>query len=142
MIPSVSVRRSKAASASSSVQGTYVARPGVAQGGVLGADARVVEPGRDRVRVGDLAVLVGEHERAGAVQHRDAARAEAGRARRLDADEPDLGVVDEAGEHADRVRAAADAGDDGLGQASLAREDLLARLARRSRAWSSRTISG
>ena len=34
---------------------------GVAQERVLGADARVVEPGGDRVRVGDLAVLVGEH---------------------------------------------------------------------------------
>ena len=32
---------------------------GVPEEGVLVADARVVEPGRDRMRVGDLPVLVG-----------------------------------------------------------------------------------
>src|SRR6266481_2947901 len=36
---------------------------------VLRADARIVEAGRDRVRVGDLPVLVGEDRRAGTVQH-------------------------------------------------------------------------
>ena len=41
---------------------------GVAEERVLGPDARVVEPGRDRVGVRDLAVLVGEHGRARAVQ--------------------------------------------------------------------------
>ena len=128
MIPSVSASRWKAASASSSVQARYSARPRVAERGVLGPDAGVVEPGRDRVRVGDLAVVVGEHRRARAVQHAGAAAAEARRARRLDADEPHVGVVEEAGEDADRVRAAADAGDDRVGQPALGREDLLARL--------------
>ena len=42
---------------------------GVAQARVLGADAGVVEPGGDRVRVEDLAVVVGEQRRARAVQH-------------------------------------------------------------------------
>ena len=101
----------------------------VAQERVLGADAGVVEPGRDRVRVGDLAVLVGEDRRARAVQDAGAAAAERGRPRRLDADQAHSGVVDEPGEHADRVRAAADAGDDRLRQRALRLEQLLARLA-------------
>src|SRR5262245_53980821 len=42
---------------------------GVAEKGVLRADAGVVEAGRDRVRVGDLSVFVGEHRGAGAVKH-------------------------------------------------------------------------
>ena len=46
----------------------------VAQERVLGPDARVVEPGGDRVRVGDLAVLVGEQRRARAVEHARAGR--------------------------------------------------------------------
>ena len=50
----------------------------VAQPGVLGAAARVVEPGRDRVRLEDLAVLVLHDRREGAVQ-------DAGRARRRSA---------------------------------------------------------
>ena len=40
-----------------------------------------------------------------------------------------LGVVEEAGEHPDRVRAAADAGDHGVGQPALGLEHLRARLA-------------
>ena len=101
----------------------------VAQVGVLGADARIVEPGRDRVRVEDLAVLVGEDRRAGAVQHPRPAAAERGRAGGLDADQAHGLVGDEVVEHADRVRAAADAGDDGFGQPAFGGEDLLARLA-------------
>ena len=91
---------------------------GVAQVRVLGPDARVVEAGGDRVRVENLAVVVGEHRRARAVQHRRATRAERRRARRLDADQPHV-VVDEAREDPDRVRAAADARDDRVGQPSL-----------------------
>ena len=96
---------------------------------MLGPDAGVVEPGRDRVRVDDLAVLVGEQRRARAVEDAGAARAEARRAGRLDADEPHVGVVEEAGEDPDRVRAAADAGDDRVGQPALGLEHLRARLA-------------
>ena len=55
------------------------ARPDAASVGVLGPDARVVEPGADRVRLEDLAVLVLEEQRAGAVQH---ARARPGSATR------------------------------------------------------------
>ena len=47
---------------------------------------------------------------------------------RLDPDQLDLGVVDEGGEDADRVRAAADAGDHPVGQPPVALEDLRPRL--------------
>ena len=47
---------------------------GVAQVRVLGAGAGVVEPGRDRVRLEDLAVLVLHDRRVGAVQDAAAAR--------------------------------------------------------------------
>ena len=55
--------------------------------------------------------------------------AERGGAGRLDADQAHAVVLDEVVEHADRVRAAADARDDGLGQTALDGEELLARLA-------------
>ena len=48
--------------------------------------------------------------------------------RGLDADQLDAGVVDEGDEAADRVRAAADAGDHPVGQPSRRGEDLLAGL--------------
>ena len=76
----------------------------VAQVRVLGTGARVVEPGRDRVRLEDLAVLVLHDRRVGAVQHAAAAadgqrRAVAAGldplARGLDADQRDVRVVDE-----------------------------------------------
>ena len=51
----------------------------VAQVRMLGADSRVVEAGRDRVRVEDLTVLVGEDRRAGAVEHARASRARGSR---------------------------------------------------------------
>ena len=79
--------------------------------------------------VRDLAVLVCEHGRARAVQNGGPAGAEARRAGRLDADELDLLVVEEGGEHADRVRAAADACDHGVREPALGLEDLRARLA-------------
>ena len=59
-------------SASSSVAAVLGAA-GVAQERVLGTDARIVEPGGDRVGVRDLAVLVREDRRARAVQHARAA---------------------------------------------------------------------
>ena len=63
------------------------------------------------------------------MQHAGAAAAERRRTCRLDADQPYVGIVDEAGEHPDRVRAAADAGHDGLRQRSLRLEQLRARFA-------------
>ena len=108
---------------------------------MLGADARVVEPGRDRMRVGDLAVLVGEEGGAGAVEDAGPPGAEARRSGRLDPDQAHVGVVDEAGEQADGVRASAHAGDDGVGEPALGSEDLRT-ASRPITAWSSPTSSG
>ena len=96
--------------------------PGGGQRGVLRADARVVEAGAHRVGLEDLAVLVLEEQRPGAVQHPgDAAghrRAVAARLEAqspgLDADEPSR-CVEEPGEGADGVRPAADAGHHDVG---------------------------
>ena len=104
---------------------------------MLGPDARIVEAGRDRVRLQDLAVLVLEDRGQRAVQHALAAGAERGAvaaavealARRLDADQLDLLVAEERHEGADRVAAAADAGDHAVGQAARSLlEHLSARL--------------
>ena len=84
----------------------------------LRPDARVVQPGRDRVGLRHLAVVVLEQVRARSVEHaRRAARERRGVLAceslpcRLDADEPRRGLADEARHEADRVRAAADARD-------------------------------
>ena len=103
---------------------------------MLRADAGVVEPGRDRVRLDGLAVLVLEHVGAGAVQHADVAGVDGGGvpagvdavAARLEAVDRDVVVVEERGEQADRVGAAADAGGDGVGQRAGTLEALGARL--------------
>mmetsp|Transcript_3996 Transcript_3996/g.12089 ORF Transcript_3996/g.12089 Transcript_3996/m.12089 type:complete len:551 (+) Transcript_3996:487-2139(+) len=102
---------------------------------VLGADARVVEARGDGVRRLDLARhLVLEQVRPRAVQHAGrAARERRGALRRvavgLGAVHRDAVVAHERVEHADRVRAAADARDDGVGQApAVLLHELLPRL--------------
>ena len=74
------------------------------------------------MRVCDLSVFVREHGRARAVEHRGIPGTERRGVRCLHADETDVGVGDEAGEDADRVRAAADAGDDNLREAGFGLE--------------------
>ena len=100
--------------------------PGVEESGELRPDARVVEPRRDRVRLDDLAVLVLEQVRARAVQ--DARRAARERRGVTAAPAPPprpphrpgaCRLADEAGEQADGVGAAADAGDGDVGQPAL-----------------------
>ena len=89
----------------------------VAQPGVLGPHRRVVEPGRDGVRQLDVAGRVLQDVAAGSLQDAGGAGGEARRvaprdeclAARLDADQADRGVVDEAVEDPERVAAAADA---------------------------------
>src|SRR5712691_9412242 len=81
------------------------------------------------MRVRDLAVLVRQDGRAGAVQHGWVSCAERRRLGRFHADESDVGIVQEAGEDPDRVRAAADARDDDLRQPAFGLAELLARLA-------------
>jgi hypothetical protein len=102
---------------------------------MLGADTRVVEPGTDRVRLGDLAVLVLQQVGLVAVEDAGEAAGEARRvllvepvARRLDAEHLHLGIVEERVEQPDRVRAAADRRDQQVGQAAGAAEHLRARL--------------
>ena len=148
MIPSSRHRRWKLSSASASVTAHVLGAAALGQERVLRPDARVVEPGRDRVALLHLPVLVAEHVRARAVQHRDARRRRSRRACRvgavaagLDADQAHV-VVAERVEQADRVRAAADAGDDGVRQPALALEQLGPRASRPITACSSRTSVG
>ena len=98
-------RRVRNAASGVLVRHRHVANaPGVAQVGVLGPDARIVEPGGHRVGLEDLPLLVLEHRGHRAVQHAARARWSAGAewrmrveplARRLDSDQLDVGVVDE-----------------------------------------------
>ena len=103
---------------------------------MLGSDARIIEPRRDRVALEDLTVVVLEQVRAVAVQHAGLAAVH-GRGvavRHVEAvaagfDAVDLHalVVEEGMEEADGVRAAADAGDERIGEAPFALDHLLAR---------------
>ena len=85
---------------------------------------------------GRLAVAVLEDVAVAAVQHAGLALAQGGGvlarlgapAARLDADQLHAGVADEGIEHAGRVAAAADAGDDDVGQPAGLLQALLARL--------------
>src|SRR5204863_6089931 len=84
----------------------------LAERGVLGADARIVEPRRHGVRLAYLPLFVLQHERARAVQDADASANDgcgmlAGRdpfPTRLDADKLDTRIIDERAEDPDGVR--------------------------------------
>jgi hypothetical protein len=137
----------KACSASSSVIVTYSARP-MSLSQACSGRRRVVEAGRDRMGLDDLAVLVLQQVGAVAVQH--AGRPAVSEAECLPVSRPspaastpisarpraDVGIED-----AHRVGAAADAGDHASGWRRHARH-LLAGTPRRSRDWKSRTIIG
>ena len=108
----------------------------IVEPGMLRPDAGIVEPGRDRMRVLDLPVLVLQKICPVAVQHAGHAAVERGRvlagldavAAGLDPDHAHALVVEEGMEEADGVRAAADAGDERIGQPSLGALELLANL--------------
>src|SRR5487761_1734848 len=110
--------------------------PAVAQGAVLGSDAGVVEAGADRVRGEHLAVLILHEVAVRTVQHAGTAAVQRRRMflgveaapGRLDTDQAHVAVVEEGGEHADRVAAPADAGDDRGGQTAEAGQHLGAGL--------------
>src|SRR3546814_13540067 len=99
---------------------------------MLGTDAGIVEPRRDAVRLGDLAVLVLEQIGLVAVENAGATAREAGGvlaveafARGFDTDALDAGIVEEGMEQAGGVRAAADGGDQHVGGAAFgARESV------------------
>src|SRR3954453_8417187 len=103
---------------------------------MLRADTGVIQPGRDRMRFDDLAVLVLQQERAGAMQYADGAAADGrGMPAGLDAvaaglhpDQADPWIVQECVKDADRVRAAADTGGDRVRQPASPLEHLRARL--------------
>ena len=103
--------------------------PVVAEKRVLRSHTRVVEPSRDRVGIRNLAVAVGQDRRARAVQDPGTSASERRGPGRLHTDQPHIRVVDEACEHADRVRATAHACDHRLRKASLGLEQLLTCLA-------------
>ena len=113
----------------------------VAQERVLRPDARVVETGGDRVRVERSARRRRRAPTSARRGGRRPARAQARRTCGLDADEPHVLVVEEAGEEADRVRAAADAGDDRVREA-VVRLEHLCRASRPMTACNSRTMLG
>src|SRR5439155_26801625 len=85
--------------------------------GVLGPDAWIVQARRDRVRLGDLPIVVLEHVAHAAVEDADGPGAERGAVLAgpdavpagLHAHDPDAGVPDERPEEADGVGAAPDA---------------------------------
>ncbi len=81
------------------------------------------------MRVEHLAVRVCEHGRTGAVQHRGPSRAETRCPGRLDADQSNVHVVEEAGEQPDRVRSPSDARDDCVREPVVSLEHLRPRLA-------------
>ena len=136
MMPSRREQSWKASSASLSVHGAVFRPARLVQEGVLRPDARIVETGRDRVGVDDLAVLVLQQVGAVAVQDAGLAAGERGRvhagldamAAGFDADHPDALVFEEGMEQADGVRAAADAGDQRIRQAAFGFQDLLLAL--------------
>ena len=104
---------------------------------MLGADARVIEAGGDRMGLDDLAVVVAQHIGAVAVEHARTAGGQRGRvqtagdalARRFGADQAHAGIVEEGVEDADGVAAAADAGGDHIRQAAVIGQHLRARFA-------------
>ena len=104
--------------------------------GMLRPDAGIVEAGRDRMRLGDLAFLVLQEIGAIAVQHAGPAAGQRrgmlarldAAARRLDADDAHALVVEEGMEQAHRVRAAADAGHQRVRDAALGFHHLRPRL--------------
>ena len=105
----------------------------VVQVRVLRPDARVVQSGGDGVNRGDLAVVVLAEIGLHAVENPQPASADGGgclegidaAAGGLAADEGYVFVINEMVEGSDGVGAAADTGDDRVGQASLLLKDLL-----------------
>ncbi len=107
----------------------------VPEPGVLGPDAGVIEAGRYRVALENLAVVVLQQIRAVAVQHAGAPAVHGGGVpvfhvepvpSGLDPVDRHALVIEERVEEAHRVGAAAYAGDERIGQAALALHDLLA----------------
>ena len=96
------------------------------QPGMFRPDAGIIQPGRNRMRVLDLAVIVHQEIGAVAMQHARPAAGDRRRmqlrqpvARGLDAENLDAGIVEERMKQSHRVGAAADAGDQRIRQAAF-----------------------
>ena len=132
MIPSARQQSWKASSASWSVAAGVFDAADFVQPGMFGADAGVVQPGADAVRLGDLAVIVLQQVGAVAVQHAGSAAGEAGgvlvgieaAAGGLDTHQAHVGIVQEGVEQAHGVGPAADRGDGDGGEAALGGQHL------------------
>ena len=109
--------------------------------GMFRPDAGIIEAGRDRMRFQNLAVRILQQIGLGAVQHAGRAFGERGGvmgrfhplARRLDAMNGDVGIVEERMEQPDGIGAAADAGDEHIGQPPFGLHHLRAGFLCRSR---------
>src|ERR1700684_4243977 len=104
---------------------------------MLGPDARIVESGGDRMALDNLTVIGLQKIGAVAVQHAWAAAIDRGRVavgnvqpmpRCFDPEHLDLRLVEKRVEKANGVGAAADAGDETVGQAALELEHLRPRF--------------
>ena len=108
----------------------------IGEPGVLRADRRVIETGRNGVSQLDLSICIGEQPGLRALQDAELAAGESCRvATGLDAFTPcfhtdftHFFVSEKRVEQTDRVAATTDAGDEHVGQALLTLQDLLARL--------------
>ncbi len=105
----------------------------VMQGRMLRPDGGVVQAGGDRVGQRDLASIVLQEVRVGALQHAGASAVEAGgvaaqrraTAARLDADQPDTRLIDKVIERANRIGPATHAGQHCRRQPGFLLQDLL-----------------
>src|SRR5262245_66411645 len=99
---------------------------------MLGPHPRIIEAGRNRMRRGDLAVVALQEVAHAAVEHADGAGAHRGAVTagrdplptRLGPDDPHLAVADDRMEEPDRVRPAADTGDQDVGEPAEERPGL------------------
>src|SRR5439155_14477389 len=110
---------------------------------VLRADRRIIKPGRDRMSRCNLTARILKHVRHGALQNSDASattRRATAKSRgmlaeripassRLNTDQSDLFVRNERMKQTDRIRAAADTGNQGARQFSGRGQNLFARFA-------------
>src|SRR5208337_3462845 len=100
---------------------------------MLWSNRRIIQTSRNRVGRGDLSRLILKHVRICSLQHARAAAIETrsvlakrvAASSRLDANQFHLTVLEELIEKADRIRTAADAGDERSWQPALGLQDLL-----------------
>src|SRR5258706_10456551 len=101
--------------------------PAIFQERMFGTDAWIIEAGGNRMRFGDLPVVIADHVGTIAVQHAGAPGRERRRmlvacqalARRFRTDDAYAAIIEERVEQADRIAAATDAGGDRIRQPTV-----------------------